>query len=82
MPKSSCIPAQAWAHRLTSVTSTSDLLTPKGNLEACPVFPTTELCRASLGNGGAVAGPWQDQVSAGSSPGHEVFQSIVLVIVV
>lgn len=45
------------SQRLTSVNSTSDLLTPKENLEACPVFPTSELCRASLGNGGAVAGP-------------------------
>lgn len=35
-----------------------------------------------LGDGGAVAGPWQGLVSAGSSPGHEVFQSIVLVVVV
>lgn len=82
MPKSSYFaPAQAWAPR-ASVTSTSDLLTPKENLEACPVFPTSELCRASLGNGGAVARPGQGLVSAGFSPGHEVFQSIVLVIVV
>lgn len=70
--------------RLTETGKQSPHLTfhpPKENLDMCPFFPTGGLLRASC-RGGSVAGFRQGLVSAGSCPGHEVFQSIVLVIVV
>lgn len=79
MPKSSLLSPQL---RLASTVSTPDLPPPKENREVCPFsFPTHGILRASCG-GGSMAGPTQRLVSAGSCPSHEVFQSIVLVIVV
>lgn len=75
-------PAQGLgSERPASTVFTPDLSPPKENLEVCPFFPTGGLLRASC-RGGSVAGLRQGLVSAGPRPSHEVFQSIVLVIVV
>lgn len=71
------------SERLAGTVPTPNHLPPsKESPEGCPLFfPTGGLLSASC-RGGSVAGLKQGLVSAGSRPSHEVFQSIVLIIIV